>query len=379
MRKKEIEKRFNFAISNSTPNVLEDILAKCKKKKGFNKEVYVMKKEVKTENKKRFFTPRLAGGLALASVCICGVFGIGLYNKKYKVDSIVNFDVNPSVEIKVNRDEDVIKVIPLNKDGEKVLDDMDLERVDLDVAVNAIIGSMLKNGYLSVDENSILVSVKNEDVSKANKLKEDISNEINEILTASSINGSILSQAYDNDKNAQNLANNNDISEGKARLINSVLNSNITDSKGNAYTFESLSKLSINELDLLLSSKETEVSGTTKSGSASESLYIGKEKAKQIAFKNAGVSANNVRELEIELDVDNGKLVYEVEFESGSKEYEYDIHAKTGEIVIKKVENDDDYIESNKTTSTNKNQNNSSYDDDDRYDDDDDDDDRYDD
>lgn len=39
MRKKEIEKKLNLAISNSVPEVLDNILAKCEKKKGFKNEL----------------------------------------------------------------------------------------------------------------------------------------------------------------------------------------------------------------------------------------------------------------------------------------------------------------------------------------------------
>ncbi|MBQ9072393.1 MAG: PepSY domain-containing protein [Bacilli bacterium] len=351
MRKREIEKQLNQTISNSVPDVLDNILAKCEKKKGFESKVSIMEKEVKQKNK--FSIPKLATAFAaLVIVGICGVFGFNRYDSLYKVDSIIEFDVNPSVELEVNKAEEVISVVPLNKDGEKILEDMDFNRVDLDVAVNAIIGSMLKNGYITVDENSILVSVKNDDTNKATKLKEEITKEVQEILSANSIDGSILSQTYSDDEEVKKLAEENDLSEGKAKLINEILASDIKDHSGNAYTFESLSKLSINELNLLLTSKKAEVKDVNTSGTASENSYIGREKAKEIALNNTGVSSANVRDLEIELDADDGRLVYEVEFKSGSNEYEYEIHAKTGDIIHKQTEKDDDRNSTNSTSTT---------------------------
>lgn len=383
MQKKEIKRKLNKMVVNSTPNVLDDVLAKCES------ENLLKKKEIKMKEKQknRFLIPKLAGALVVIVVCIGGLVLFRNQNRVY--DSIINFDVNPSIELKIDNDREVISAIALNDDGMKVLDNMDLDDVSLNVAVNAIIGSMLKNGYLTVSENSILVSVKNKDVDKANALKEEISNDISAILNASSINASILSQAYDDDANAQNLATENNISEGKARLISNIISSNITDSKGNLYTFDTLKDLSINELNLLVSSKNATVKDTQKTGEASSSSYITGDSARDIAINAAGVSLDNIRALEVELDADDGRLVYEVEFKSGANEYDYEIDARSGEIIKNHVEIDDDYQTSSGNNSSSNSGNTSTntpstsrpnYDDDDdwddRYDDDDDDDDR---
>ncbi len=337
MQKKEIKRKLNKMVVNSTPNVLDDVLAKCES------ENLLKKKEIKMKEKQKnkFLIPKLAGALVVIVVCIGGLLLFRNQNRMY--DSEIYFDVNPSIELKIDKDREVISAVALNDDGMKVLDNMNLKDADLTVAVNAIIGSMLKNGYLTVTENSILVSVKNKDASKAKALEEEISNDISAILNASSINASILSQAYDDDANAQNLATENNISEGKARLISNIISSNITDSKGNLYTFDALKDLSINELNLLVSSKNVTVKDTQKNGEASSSSYITRDSARDIAINAAGVSLDDIRALEVELDADDGRLVYEVEFKSGDSDYDYEIDAKSGEIIKNHVEIDDDY------------------------------------
>ena len=351
MKKSEIESRLNRAINNIVPDVLDNILAQCENKEGLNNMNFI--KEKKKENvelvekkktRKNFFVPKLAGALATVIMCVFGVFGFAQYqNTSNAIDSIIDFDVNPSVEIKINKNEKIIEANALNDEGKIILEDMDLEKVDLDVGVNAIIGSMLKNGYITEAQNSILVSVKNDDSAKAKELEEKISKEINELLSAKSIQGSILSQMYSSDDKIENLAKTNNISEGKANLINKVITTNVKDSKGNAYTFDELSKLSINELNVLLNSKKVVLNEVSSTGNANEKLYIGNEKAKEIAFSKAGVTASSVTNLEVELDCDDGILIYEVEFNVGTNEYEYDINAKDGNIIKEDVDiNDDD-------------------------------------
>ena len=47
---------------------------------------------------------------------------------------------------------------------------MDLKHTDLDVAMNALIGSMVKHGYLSEARHVVLVSVESSDSRKAEQL-----------------------------------------------------------------------------------------------------------------------------------------------------------------------------------------------------------------
>lgn len=69
---------------------------------------------------------------------------------------------------------------------------------------------------------------------------------------------------------------------------------------------------------------------------------FGNDKLNEKAFSDAGVNQAEVRDVESELDVENGKKVYEVEFESNGREYDYDIDADTGEILKSEKESDDD-------------------------------------
>lgn len=65
---------------------------------------------------------------------------------------------------------------------------------------------------------------------------------------------------------------------------------------------------------------------------------IGYSKAKKIALKDAGVSSDNVREYEAELEKSKGIYVYDIEFEAGKYEYEYKINAESGKIITKEKE-----------------------------------------
>ena len=61
--------------------------------------------------------------------------------------------------------------------------------------------------------------------------------------------------------------------------------------------------------------------------------YIGEEKAKDIALTHAGIGKNDLDYIFARLDYDNDVAEYEMEFWSNNKEYDYEIDAKTGNVV----------------------------------------------
>ena len=231
---------------------------------------------------------------------------------------------------------------------------MDLEKTDIDVALNAIIGSMVTNGYIDELANSILLTVENDDSAKGEELRQRLVAQINKILGSDQINGSVLSQNLSEaDAKAQELAEKYNISLGKANLILDILNSN------SLLTEQDLVGLSINELNVLSEEKANNLNTVSKEGTASTKSYIGKTKARQIALNHAGVSNPNY--IEVEFDADDGLIIYEVEFNTSSREYEYEIDAKTGDIIYTNYEpNDDNYNYSSSNNSTSSSNNSSS-------------------
>ena len=68
---------------------------------------------------------------------------------------------------------------------------------------------------------------------------------------------------------------------------------------------------------------------------------IGYAKVKSIALNHAGVSESKAYDMDIELDDEDGTLVYEIEFKSGNMEYDYEIDAASGAILKHETELDD--------------------------------------
>ena len=337
----ELELRLKNAVDGCTPDVLHKIMTECdsykeKEKNKRGSSVIDISDKIsssKDSGRKSNGWKRYASLAAMLVIMVgISIFGSVQYNVKHVV-SVVQLDVNPSVEIGINKKEEVVSAEGLNADGQEILSGMKLEGLDIYTATNAIIGSLLKHGYIDELSNSILLSVEDEDLERGSYLQEGLADEIDAILRSASLNASILSQYVDGNA-VDAVSQEYGISHGKAALIEHIMDSN------QKYTFEELSKLSVNELNLIVSNSKNQVQDVQTSGEAAKNAYIGEEKANQIAFNHAGVAESNIYELEIEIDYEYGTMVYDVEFASGEKEYEYYIDAVSGEILEHEAEDD---------------------------------------
>ena len=329
MKNKEILARLSEEIRSATPDISDRLSLSPHEKRT---EVIKMSKSNKI--KKWIIGASAAAVIALAA-------GIGFAGNQYfSVATVIGIDVNPSIELRVNKNDTVVKALALNSDAEIILDEMKLKGVDCDVAVNALIGSMLRHGYIDELKNSILISVDNPDAQKSAELEERLINEINSILSGSSVEPAVMAQSVSDDASIKSLAEQYGISVGKATLIQKICNADPTK------TFESLAGLSVNDLYLIAETKSISTENSVTQGTPSSASYITADEAEQAALSHAGISSSDVSYITCELDFDDGIMVYEVEFISGNTEYEYDINALDKSVLKFSTERADNYSQS---------------------------------
>lgn len=91
--------------------------------------------------------------------------------------------------------------------------------------------------------------------------------------------------------------------------------------------------LALTSLNILNFAGSYHISKTPYIKISNSNAKISSEKAREIALTHARVSKNNARFTKIKMDIENGILVYELEFYVNNRKYEYSINANTGEIV----------------------------------------------
>ncbi|MGN0467168.1 MAG: PepSY domain-containing protein [Acutalibacteraceae bacterium] len=319
MHDKDIEKQLRREVEEATPDVLDKILKKSKEENG----VTIVAMPQKKKNRNYF-----KAAISVAAVIVLVFIGsFAFLSNQTTATCRVEFNVNPCVVLEIDKNERVADVSAENDDAKIILDDMDLIGTDMDVAVNALMFSMIKHGYIDEMTNSVLVSVSDNGDVDYQSISQHIVNNVNEVFSKSAIEGCVMIQSVHNDDEISSIANQYGISEGKAALIKNLVDNNLT-----AFSYDALSKLSINEINILMN-ESNEKSDVTVMGTASRKAYIGEKTAKSIAYNAAGVNENDVKHKECSLSLDDGVLVYEMEFIVTGAVHEYEIDALTGKIL----------------------------------------------
>ena len=402
MTNEKMEQRLASAVEKTAPDDVDGVLSRCETRKGTVINMPIMK------TAKRKWTILVAACLAVVLLAGGGV----LYQQANAVASVVSLDVNPSIELKVNSSEKVLVCTPLNDDAKAILADMgegaDLKGAKLDVAVNAIVGSLVRNGYLSSISSAIMISVEDKNADRAQKLQQELASAVDVVLQTGESKASVLTQTVQQNAELDQQARENNISTGKAALVNRVLALN------SALKFEELAAISVGELKdlieagapampigkdkaldiavkafgnttsaqisysevdaeldetpahyeveiitqsgeefeykidaytgVILETKREAADGTETPSGDSSFPTLGSTnyaKVKAIILKYLGISENNIYDMNIKLEVEDGTLVYEVEFKSDHIEYSFKINAATGVVLEYEAERDD--------------------------------------
>ena len=326
MTDRELEQKLAEAITRAAPDDLEAILSRCGAQNGSVMEMKELKSngniidaaitEVKPKGKLR---PWLAA--ACAALALLGAGGGGLvYHQSHAVASVVSLDVNPSIELKVNRGERVISCAALNTEAAAVLFDMDggadLKGTKLDVAVNAIVGALVREGYMDSISSAILISVEDKDQARAQRLQAELVASVDGVLQAQAPGTDVLSQVVDQGTLRVEYGSTNNISSGKAALVNKVLAMNGAGDKA----FDQLAVLSVEELSDLLKAGE-------------KRIPIGKSAAATAAETYAGTLALDSVTTDVDPELDEVPPHYEVELKTAWGKFEYIVDAFTGEVL----------------------------------------------
>lgn len=252
LNRQQIEACLKSAAGDLTPNILE--------------RIDLSTPQIKAEKEKRsvfFLRQRVIATLVAACFCMIALAGGTYTYQNGKVDSVIGIDVNPSVELSVNKKNKVLAAKALNEDGESIMQDMDLKGVDLNTAVNAVIGSMVTHGYLSQLDNAILVTVSNDSISKAQGLRYAVVNDIRNTLEEKQLKAVVYDQQVMEEDEVKQLAEEYKISYGKAYFLRELILQNNSLSMDD---MKVLAPLTMEEIAKEITERSYAVGGKTDAG-----------------------------------------------------------------------------------------------------------------
>ena len=229
-------------------------------------------------------------------------------------------DVNPSVEYTIAKSGSVKNVRCLNSDAENALSDVALGKQSVETALTRTVAAYEACGYMENGEATVLISFDSRLDANA-ELKASLSAEIQQTLEQTDAVGTLVfhSELTENAEAAK-IAEEFHVSLGRADWI-------LTAANKTGLPTDEVARMSLDEL-----LKFQEASGIA---SVSVSKFISLEEAKKIALKDAKLDelTQKIVFTREELNRNQGKPCYLLEFYTGTNQYFYQIDAKSGSII----------------------------------------------
>ena len=229
-------------------------------------------------------------------------------------------DVNPSVEYTIAKSGAVKSIRSLNSDAENALSDVALGKQSVETALTRTVAAYEACGYMENGEATVLISFDFRLDANA-ELKASLSAEIQQALEQTDAVGTLVfhSELTENVEAAK-IAEEFHVSLGRADWI-------LTAANKTGLPTNEVARMSLDEL-----LKFQEVSGIS---SVCVSKFISLEEAKKIALKDAKLDelTQKIVFTREELNRNQGKPCYLLEFYTGTNQYFYQIDAKSGSII----------------------------------------------
>ena len=261
--------------------------------------------------------------LGTMAACLALVFCTGIATHAIRSNATAGtftMDVNPSVEYTIAKSGSVKNVRSLNSDAENALSDVALGKQSVETALTRTVAAYEACGYMENGEATVLISF--DSCLDANaELKASLSAEIQQALEQTDAVGTLVfhSELTENAEAAK-IAEEFHVSLGRADCI-------LTAANKTGLPTDEVARMSLDEL-----LKFQEASGIA---SVSVSKFISLEEAKKIALRDAKLDelTQKIVFTREELNRNQGKPCYLLEFYTGTNQYFYQIDAKSGSII----------------------------------------------
>ena len=261
--------------------------------------------------------------LGIMAACLALVLCTGIATHAIRNNATAGtftMDVNPSVEYTIAKSGIVKNVRCLNSDAENALSDVALGKQSVETSLTRTVAAYEACGYMENGEATVLISFDSRLDANA-ELKASLSAEIRKALEQTDAVGTLVfhSEMTENAEVAK-IAGEFHVSLGRADWI-------LTAADKTGLPTDEVARMSLDEL-----LKFQEASGIA---SVSVSKFISLEEAKKIALKDAKLDelVQKIVFTREELNRNQGKPCYLLEFYTGTNQYFYQIDAKSGSII----------------------------------------------
>ncbi len=165
MNRREIKQRINRAVRQITPNVYDDVATVPVRKMAAHD--HITRQELPGERSRSMRMFGFAPAFASLAVLFIAIFAWWQF---LRIDSVVAVDVNPSIELKLNRLSHVVAVQAYNPEAQSLVEAVPWRFSPVEDVIQRLLGAMKQQGYLQSENSFLMLSYQQDNQSRAEAL-----------------------------------------------------------------------------------------------------------------------------------------------------------------------------------------------------------------
>lgn len=165
MNRREIKQRINRAVRQITPNVYDDVATVPVRKMAAHD--HITRQELPGERSRSVRMFGFAPAFASLAVLFIAIFAWWQF---LRIDSVVAVDVNPSIELKLNRLSHVVAVQAYNPEAQSLVEAVPWRFSPVEDVIQRLLGAMKQQGYLQSENSFLMLSYQQDNQSRAEAL-----------------------------------------------------------------------------------------------------------------------------------------------------------------------------------------------------------------
>lgn len=165
MNRREIKQRINRAVRQITPNVYDDVATVPVRKMAAHD--HITRQELPGERSRSVRMFGFAPAFASLAVLFIAIFAWWQF---LRIDSVVAVDVNPSIELKLNRLSHVVAVQAYNPEAQSLVEAVPWRFSPVEDVIQRLLGAMKQQGYLQSENSFLMLSCQQDNQSRAEAL-----------------------------------------------------------------------------------------------------------------------------------------------------------------------------------------------------------------
>lgn len=246
MKKSKFESYLKHTLEDETP----DVLSKIKQDPRFyipQKKAFSLRTMFK-ENKVSYL---------FSSIFVLGLFILAIMFSQSPTNEVVastiTIDINPSVELLLDEEDNIIEVRAINTDAEMLIQNKArFKGLNIDTAIRYLIQEAINRGIIEDTETSILVNVSSETTERKSLVQEKLEAAFRRESMRHNQPFDVHNMVRELTENVREQAENRHMTGAKYQLIQAILES--TD----IYSFEDLQDQSIRDLFRILNEENAD-------------------------------------------------------------------------------------------------------------------------